>query len=366
MNEEKLKYQIALTLLPNVGDKLLPGLVSYCGGVEGVFKAGKSKLMKAPGVGAAKAEGILAFDDFGRAEKEVEFIKKHKIKPTFYLDDDYPLRLKNIPDGPIMIYSLGKANLDQDKIIGIVGTRKATKYGEAFCEELVEGLKPYNCLILSGLAYGIDSYAHKAAVKNELPTVGVLAHGLDRIYPAAHTNLARDMVKAGGGLLTDNLSETIPGRENFPKRNRIVAGLCDALIVVETPQQGGSMITANLANSYNRDVMAYPGRVKDENSKGTNNLIKTNKAHMIEHVDDLVYLMGWDLKKVSKPAQKSLAELTSTEKQLLDIINQNEGITLDDIVGKAKIPLSKISLVLLDMEFKGVIKSLPGKAYMSL
>lgn len=366
MNEENLKYQIALTLIPNIGDKLIPGLISYCGGVEGVFKAGKSKLMKAPGIGEKKADSILGFDDFAKAEKEVSFIKKHKIKPTFYLDKDYPLRLKNIPDAPIMIYSLGKADLNHDKIIGIVGTRKATKYGEAFCDELVEGLKPYNCLILSGLAYGVDSYAHKAAVKHKLPTVGVLAHGLDRIYPAAHTNLARDMVKAGGGLLTDNLSETIPGRENFPKRNRIVAGLCDALVVVETPQKGGSMITADIANSYDREVMAYPGRVKDETSKGTNSLIKTNRAHMIEHVDDLVYLMGWDLKKITKTPQKSLAELTGTEKQLLEIIQQNEGIALDEIVMKAKIPLSKISLMLLDMEFKGVIKSLPGKAYMVL
>ena len=360
---ENLVYQIALTQIPGIGDVLARNLVSYCGGVAEVFKQKKSRLLQIPGIGETLAESIYKFDNFKPAEAEVKFIEKHGIKTMFYLDKDYPQRLKNLTDAPIMLYALGNANLDADKIVGIVGTRKATDYGKAFTEELVETLKPTGALIISGLALGIDVAAHRSAVKNNLSTVGVMAHGLDRIYPNQHKTIAKQMLEHGG-LLTEFTSGTIPDRENFPKRNRIVAGLCDVLVVVETGVKGGAMITAEIANSYNKEIMAVPGRVSDDNSYGCNALIKLNKASIITVPDDVLIAMGWETSTPKQPKQQQMPlGLSIQELAIVNFIRSKTKAGIDDIAFALQIDSGNLSLTLLDLEFNGVIRQLPGKFF---
>ncbi len=362
-NKNDLIYQIAITQIPGVGDVLAKNLISYCGNVEEVFKQKKHKLLRIPGIGAKVADAIIQFKDFKKVEAEIKFIEKHKINAFFYLDENYPSRLKQFQDAPSMLYYLGNADLNNQKIVGIVGTRKSTDYGKVFLEQLTKDLKETGCLILSGLAFGIDIQAHKEALKNNLPTVGVLAHGLDRIYPASHSNTAKKMIEQGG-LLTEFCSNTNPDRENFPKRNRIVAGLCDVLVVVETAEKGGAMITAEIANSYNKDVMAVPGRVKDEFSMGCNKLIKLNKAAVITNIDDMNYLMGWERGNTTKPKQQILpVDLTEDDLLIINFIRQKAKAGIDDIAFSLNKQASILSLSLLDLEFKGLIKQLPGKYF---
>jgi DNA processing protein len=361
--DELLKYKIAISLIPGIGSVLAKNIISYCGGVEAVFLEKKGKLLKIPGIGEKAAESISNFEEMQRAEEEVEFIKEHKIRPLFYTDEDYPQRLKNCNDSPVMLYYQGNCDLNQHKVIGIVGTRSCTGYGRMMTEELVAGLMPLGCLIVSGLAYGIDICAHKNALKQQLPTVGVMGHGLDRVYPGQHKSTAARMVE-NGGLLTEFISQTIPDRENFPKRNRIVAGMCDALVVVETASAGGAMITAGLAGSYNRDVFAYPGRSFDAFSAGCNYLIKTNRAGLIENSADLIQSMGWVEHKGTRNLQPALLpELTTTEQELIDVIGSREKISIDELCSGLNYTHGEVALLLLDMEFKGCIRSLPGKFY---
>lgn len=361
--EQKLIYQIALTQIPNVGDVLAKNLVSYCGGVEAVFKEKKAKLLRVPGIGEFTADSICNFKNFEKSEEELKFIQKHKIIPLFYLDEAYPFRLKEIADAPCLLYYLGNADLNNTKVVSIVGTRKASEYGKSFTENLIEELADQNCLILSGLALGIDGYAHKAAVKNNLPTVGVLAHGLDRIYPSVHKKLATQMIE-NGGLLTDFVSGTTPDAVNFPSRNRIVAGMCDVLVVVETAIKGGSRITAEIANSYNKDIMALPGRVNDEYSTGCNHLIRVNKASVITCAKDLLELMNWQYSSIDKPKQQSLPlDLESDDLQIVNYIKQKNKIGIDDISFDLQLNQSEVLMRLLQLEFKGIVRSLPGKFF---
>jgi DNA processing protein len=358
-----LLHQIAITLIPGVGDVLAKNLISYCGGVEEVFKTKKSHLLRIPGIGDKIASAVFKFDDFTRAEKEIAFIQKHKVQPLFYLDKNYPTRLKQYDNAPAMLYYMGNGDLNTQKIIGIVGTRKASEYGKACVENLTQNLAGTGCLILSGLAYGIDIHAHRDALKYNIPTVAVLAHGLDRIYPSQHTNTAKKMLD-NGGLLTEFMSTSNPDRENFPKRNRIVAGLCDVLIVVETADKGGAMITAELANEYNKDVAAFPGRVSDEYSAGCNNLIKKNKASLITNAEDLNYLMGWNTGKPKPVTQQILPlDLSPAELEIYNHIKTKGKIGIDEIAFTLQVDSSNISLRLLEMEFKGLIRQLPGKVY---
>ena len=281
MNTETLKYQIALTLIPGVGDVLAKNLISYCGSAEEVFKQKKAQLFKIPDIGPVIAESIVKFNSFKRAEEEIKFIEKYKIQPLFYLDKTYPERLKQCYDSPPLLYYKGNVELNQTKILAIVGTRKASDYGKAITEEIISGLSQEGILIISGLAYGIDIYAHKAALKNNLNTIGVVGHGLDTIYPAIHKPVAEKMINQGG-ILTEFMSKTKMSPENFPARNRIVAGISDAVLIVEAAEKGGALITAEIANSYNRDVFAIPGRSIDTVSRGCNYLIKSNKAALVE------------------------------------------------------------------------------------
>jgi DNA processing protein len=362
MNEEPLLYQVALSMVPGIGDVLARNLVSYSGGVKEVFHQTRSKLQKVPGIGERLADYIVSFRDFTRAEEEVAFIRKNNIRTFYYLDAGYPFRLKEFQDAPCLLYFKGNADLNNPKIIGIVGTRKASDYGRQFTKQLVSDLADTGALILSGLAFGIDICAHRAAIENGLPTVGVLGHGLDRIYPDQHRNIAKAMVE-NGGLLTDFPGGTKPDHQNFPKRNRIVAGLCDVLVVVETAIKGGARITAEIANSYNKDIMALPGRVTDEYSKGCNYLINVNKASLITCANDLLELMRWDSNK-EKPVQQHLdLSLEEDEVTILNYIREKTKARIDDIAFDLQIDPGDLSLKLLNLEFQGIIRALPGKAF---
>ena len=361
--DENLKYKIAISLIPHIGDMRAKRLISYCGSAEAVFSEKKAGLEKIPGIGEANAKAVLTQKVFERVDEEIKFIEKNKITPLFYLDKEYPKRLTHCEDSPVMLYFKGKANLNSEKVISIIGTREATDYGKQICEKLIADLAPYNPIIVSGLAYGIDICAHKAAMDNNLTTVCGLGHGLDKIYPAVHRTYAEKMLE-NGGWLSDFTSGTIPDRENFPRRNRIVAGMSDAPSVVESNVGGGSLITADIANSYNRDVFAFPGRVNDECSVGCNNLIKQNKAALIQSAADIIYIMGWEQKLKNAPIQKQLfVELKPEEEILVNLLKEKESVNVDDICLFAKMPMSKVSSLLLTLEFSGIVKSLPGKRY---
>jgi DNA processing protein len=364
--QDLLKYQIALTMIPKVGGITAKKLIAYCGGVEAVFKEKKSSLLKIPGIGDQLAMSISNHNIFDLAEKEIEFMQRYNITPVFYTQPEYPARLKHCEDGPILLFYKGTANLNHEKIVAVVGTRSITDYGKQKCQEIIEGLKKHDPLILSGLAYGVDARAHKTALDCDLQTVGVLGHGLDRLYPTLNKPLAERMLKSNGGLLTDFVSNTNPDRENFPKRNRIIAGMADVLIVIEAAITGGALITANIANSYNRDVCAVPGRTTDLYSQGCNHLIKSLKANLTESAADVEYLMGWEeeSRKNRKNLQQQLfIELDDQEKVMVDILKENGEASFDLLVQKSGLGFSKASSLLLNLEFKGVISNLPGKIF---
>ena len=359
-----LLHQIALTQIPGVGHINARNLMSYCGSAEQIFSAKFSTLKTIPGIGPKTAEAIRNHAGFKRAETELTFIEKYKIKPLFFTDKQYPSRLKNCADAPIMLYFKGNADLNASKVISIVGTRNATEYGKELCRKLIADLQIHHPLIISGLAYGIDSIAHKECLKNNIPTVGILGHGLDRMYPALHRDLAGKMLECGG-LLTEFISETNPDRENFPKRNRVIAGMSDATIVVEANIKGGALITAEIANSYNRDVFAFPGRVDDEFSSGCNFLIKTNRANLISGVKDLEYLLGWTEIHAQKlkPQLSLLLNLTDTEQKIVDILKTQDLMEVDELALKTNLQQSKLAVSILGLEMQGIVVALPGKVY---
>lgn len=361
MNE--LLYKIGLTRIPNVGPVTARQLVAYCGSPRAVFEARKKELVKIPGIGDHTANCIREKKALEMAERECEFIEKHAVQPIFYLDKAFPERLANLPDAPIMLYYRGTADLNHPRTVAIVGTRKPSPYGLKACEELVDGLRTYGVQIISGLAYGIDVCAHRQCLHANIPTIGVLGHGLGRIYPAQHRQVAEKMSRQGG-LLTEYTSQTTPEREHFPMRNRIVAGLCDVLIVVETARKGGSMITAHLANDYHKDVFAFPGRTKDTYAQGCNLLIKSHRAALIEEAKDIAYVMRWEELDKSQPKQTELfVELTEEEKLIVNLLREHEGISIDRLTFSTRMKGSTLASLLLNLEFKGMIKTLPGKRY---
>lgn len=359
-----LLHQIALTHIPGVGAVNSRLLLKHFGSAEDVFKAKKSQLTAIQGIGEKTAQSILQHHFFERAEQELQFVEKYKIKTFFYTDEDYPKRLKNCYDAPVLLYYKGNADLNSERIVSIVGTRNSTSYGKDLTDSLVEELKKHNVLVISGLAYGIDAMAHKACLKQDIPTVGVVGHGLDRIYPAQHRSLAEKMLNSGG-ILTEFSSGTKPDRENFPKRNRIVAGLADATVIVEASLTGGALITAELANSYNRDVFAFPGRVKDEFSAGCNFLIKTNRASLISSAKDLEYLLGWIREEVTQPQQQlSLRlDLSVDEKKVAEALLNRPNSGIDELAIATQLPQSKLAITILGLEMQGILMSLPGKTY---
>ncbi len=358
------QHQIALTLIDGVGPLIAKKLLLHFGSATQVFNANQKQLLQIDGIGKKIAEAIVNTNAMALAEKELEFIEKHQIRALFYEDDDYPKRLKSCYDAPLLLYYKGTANLNASKIVSIVGTRNATAYGKMLCKQLIEVLKPYNILMVSGLAHGIDAAAHKESVSQEVPTIGVLGHGLDRIYPATHRELAAKMLNCGG-LLTEFLPKTNPDRENFPKRNRIIAGMADVTIVVEASIKGGALITAEIANSYNRDVYAFPGRINDEFSEGCNFLIKTNRAGLINSPQDLIYYLGWDdnTTKVKSAVQVQLPlNLNNDERIVCEALLQ-VALPVDELSLKTNMAQSKLAVILLTLEMKGLIVALPGKLF---
>lgn len=369
MNNNDLKHKIGIGLIPKIGPVLTKRLITYCGSLEEVFKEKGRNLSKIPGIGDTLAHYIKENNVLEKAEKEVEFIVKKNIKSLFYLDENYPERLRHCFDAPIIFYYRGDVDFNKQKILSIVGTRNATEYGKEMCNKLVEGLalNNHDVLIVSGLAYGIDIYAHKAALKNNLETIAVLGHGHATLYPALHKEIAAK-ITTQGALISEFLSHELPEPINFVKRNRIIAGLSDAVVVVESAEKGGALITADIANSYNRDVFAFPGRVKDKFSSGCVNLIKTNKAALIESYKDIEYIMGWQSNNLNShaPQKKLFVELKNDESRVLNMLEGNSELTIDQIALKCRMPVSKVSVLLLNLEFNGLVKCLPGKIYKSL
>ena len=364
MNQE-LKYQLALTHVPNIGPVQAKILLQHFN-VEEIFNAKQLELERIEGIGTIRARSIKAFTGFSKAEDEIRFIEKYKIRPLFLTDPDYPKRLLNCYDPPTLLFYKGTADLNASRIVAIVGTRNNTDYGKKITEKIVAGLATQNIILVSGLAFGIDSIAHKAAIKNNIPTVGVVGHGLDTIYPPGNAGLAKEMIREGGGILTQFPSNTSPDKHNFPIRNRIVGGLADATVIVETAIKGGSMITAEMANGYNRDVFAVPGRTTDNKSSGSNHLIRTNKAVLLTDVQELIELMGWDEKPVSKKIKKQkelFVELSKEEQIIIDILTEKETVSIDEINLNSGLSSSAVAGALLNLELQGVIASLPGKLY---
>lgn len=364
MDQNRLSL-LALHFIPGIGDYLVRQVVSYCGSAEKVFKTPKGKLLKIPGVGSVTAEAILNGKPFQQAEKELIKAEKESVELLFFTDKKYPSRLKNVPDAPSILYTKGNTDFENPKVVGIVGTRQATAYGKERVEEIVKELVPHGALIVSGLAYGIDIHAHKQALKQGLSTLGVMGSGMDIIYPAAHKETALKMLDHGG-VVTENSFGTKPDAHNFPQRNRIIAGLCDALVVVEAAIKGGALITAEIANSYNKDVFAFPGGIGENYSAGCNNLIKTNKANLLTSVKDLEYIMNWDAATSPKKVKPSLSlsEFDEFEQVVLKIIIEKKApVLIDEVSWKSNLPVSQLASVLLGLEFKGVVKSMPGKQY---
>jgi DNA processing protein len=363
MDQNRLAL-LALHFIPGLGDYLIRQLISYCGSAEKVFQLPKGKLLKVPGIGAVTADAIRKARTFDKAEKELIKAEKEDTRLLFYIDKDYPSRLKQINDAPTLIYTKGNIDFENPKTVGIVGTRKATEYGRHCVDELVQGLVPHHASIISGLAYGIDIHAHKQALKVKLPTIGVMGSGIDVIYPASHRETARRMF-ADGGLVTEHPFGTSPDAHNFPARNRIVAGLCDAIVIVEAAAKGGALITADIANSYNRDVFAFPGNIGQTTSEGCNNLIKSNKAFLLTSVKDLEYLMNWDLKTDPKPKKPTMeVQFEGEELTAVKLLEENNGqLMIDELSWRSGIPVSQLASVLLSLEFKGAVVSLPGKIY---
>lgn len=362
----ELLYQLALTEVPNIGCVHAKILAQEFGSAEKVFKAKQQLLEKIEGIGEVRAKAIKAFPDFSKAEEEIKFIEKYKIKPLFLTDKDYPKRLLNCYDSPTLLFYKGEADLNASKVIAIIGTRNHTEYGKQQTEKLIKELASQNILVVSGMAFGIDAIAHKTSFKNELATIGVLGHGLDQIYPPEHSNLAKDMLKHGGGLLTEFRSKTKPDKHNFPTRNRIVAGMSDATVVIETGEKGGSMITAELANGYNKDVFALPGKVTDNKSAGCNFLIRNNKAMLLTDAEELIEVMGWEekSKKSGVRSQKELfIELSKDERVIVEILKEKESVHIDELNIKSGLSSSTAAAAILNLELQGIVGSLPGKLY---
>ncbi len=364
MEKSELLCVLALQHAPNLGSKTAKKLLAKFGSAAAIFKEKKENLLKIDGIGNTRVQGLFEKNNFKEAERELQFIEKEGIKAQYFLDSDYPERLQHCSDAPILLFSKGKINLDNPKIISVVGTRKITNSGRAFTEKFIEELSVVNPIIVSGFAYGVDIVAQRAAVANNLQTIGCLAHGLNQIYPKTHTKYA-DSVLENGGFITDFWSTDKFDRNNFLKRNRIIAGLSEATVVIESAEKGGSLVTADIANSYNREVFAVPGRPTDLLSKGCNNLIKTNKAHLLTSTADLVYMLNWKLKEEQpKPIQQKLfVSIEGEDEVIYTFLKENGKSLLDTIAFSNDFPTYKVASILLNLELKGLVKPLPGKLF---
>lgn len=363
-SKSELLYALALTRVPNLGAISAKRLIQYVGTPEGVFKEKKSNLLRVKGIGSFKLRDLANKELLIMAEKEIEFMDQNSISCSYFQDSDYPEKLKHCTDGPVLLFHQGNLKMNSERIISVVGTRNITSYGIMLCNRIIEELIPFDPVIVSGLAYGVDITAHKAAINNGLQTIACLAHGLNTVYPKVHIKHLQG-IKENGGLLTEFWSTDAFDRNNFLQRNRIIAGISEATIVIQSAEKGGSLVTADIANSYNRDVFAVPGRVTDTQSQGCHNLIKSQKAHILTCAADLVYMMGWEIKEVEKAQnQMNLFNiLKDDEKVVFNYLKSREKCLLDKIALSCNFPTSKTATLLLSMELKGVVRPLPGKLF---
>jgi len=363
MKEEKLLAILRLQKAKGVGDILAKRLIVATGDVEQVFKEKAAVLQKINGIGAHVLKHLFDANTQESAEKELSYIQKNKISYSYFLDDDFPKNLNNCIDAPILLFKDGNIDFSNQRIISIVGTRNMTSYGRDFCNQFIEEIATYNPIIVSGFAYGVDICAHKAAIKNNLQTIAVLAHGFEQIYPKIHKQYMHQVYE-NGGFVTEFWHDENPLRENFIKRNRIVAGISRATIIIESAAKGGSLITADIANSYDKDVFSLPGRATDIYSKGCNYLIKTNQAHLLTSAKDVVQMLNWDVEKQATPKQQQLfVDLNDNEQKVVDFLHQKGKQVLDVIALDCAIPTYKLAPLLLQLELKGVVKPLAGKLF---
>jgi len=365
MEEDNLLHDIALSLISGVGSITARQLISYAGSSQAVLSMRRKDLLQIPGIGETMADRILQANTLSRAEEELRFIERYKIKALTFRDSAYPERLRQCPDAPLVLYVKGEANLNAEHMIAVVGTRSATSYGKKMCYELIDRLtaKGYRFTVVSGLAYGIDVAAHRASLKAKQPTIAVLGHGLSSIYPPLHAQVAREICREGA-LVTDFVSDVKAERKNFLRRNRIIAGLSEATIVVESAEKGGALVTADIAVSYNRDVLAFPGKATDTYSAGCNRLIRLNKAALIASASDLEYALGWIPEKKDNARQQALfTEPQGIEKDILDMLRTRGPMLVDELALAADIPVNKLAGILLNLELSGRVECLPGKVY---
>jgi DNA processing protein len=354
-------YRIALSKLNGIGPIRAAQVLSKLENINDLFESTLQELKLQTGMAESLLRALKREDALALAEKQLIFNEKHSITTHFFQDSTYPRRLRQCSDAPIVIYTKGEMDLNHTQIVSIVGTRNHTEYGKELLKSLIRSFKNKNILVVSGLAYGVDIHAHQLCLENKIQTIGILGHGLDRIYPSQHKQIAKVM-QENGGLVTEFMIGTNPDRENFPMRNRIVAGLADATIVIESKERGGSMITAELANDYSRDVFAFPGDIGRETSEGCNLLIKKQKAHLISSPNDFLTFMNWDTKTV--PVQKKLElNLEPDEATVINLFENEEILNLDTIGMKAEMSASKINVLLFQMEIKNIVEQLPGKRY---
>lgn len=364
LSSDEIHATLRLQCIPNIGDITAKKLIAHCGSPTAIFNTKPSALHTIPGIGSYALRHIADKKYALAAEKEFNFINANGVVTLYFEDLGYPNYLKQCVDGPIVLFQDGNVVLDTRPVLSVIGTRKITTYGTAFCEQFIEDIAPLNPIIVSGFAYGVDIAIQKAAINHGLQTIGCLAHGLNQTYPKAHKKYVSS-VQNNGGFLTEFWSTSNPERENFLKRNRIIAGMAEATVVVESAEKGGSLVTADIAHSYNRDVFAVPGRATDVYSRGCNTLIKQQKAQLITSAADVIYLLGWNTKPSPvAPVQKQLfLALEGLELQVHTFLTEHGKQTLDAIAVHSQIPIFKVSSTLLHLEMKGAIRPLPGKLF---
>ncbi len=361
MTTQELYYRLALCRVNGIGPIKSKKLIGFFGSAKEIFAHKQRALRKSGLCTDIDAAAISTFNDFGSIDQELQYCDKNGIRILDYDDEFYPQRLKACVDSPLLLFFKGQADINPPRILSVIGTRSFSDYGRKICEELIEQLKPFGVLVVSGLAYGIDVIAHKACLKNNMATVGVLAHGLHTVYPYAHKTIAADMLQQGG-LLSEYFSKSKPDRGNFPSRNRIVAGMADATVVIETDIRGGSMITADLAFSYNRDVFCFPGRSIDPKSAGCNLLIKKLRAQLVTSAEDIAMELGWKQITRPKPVQKELfMELNSEEQHIVAALREKATMHVDELLSLTGLNSSQIAMGLLNLEMKDLVRVVPGK-----
>lgn len=350
-------------MLHRMGPIRTKSLMNSVNSIEEIFTLSKQDLCTKTGLSSSQIEKLKRKEALKKSDKSVQYILQNKVKTTFITDPDYPERLKNCIDSPLLFFSEGNTELNTGRLVSIVGTRAATAYGDSIVRNLIKSFIGQDITVVSGLALGIDTLVHRYCVEFGIPTIAVLGHGIDRIYPARNKGLAERM-KENGGIMTEFIPGTIPDRENFPKRNRIVAGLSDATIVVESKLKGGSLITANLANDYNRDVFAFPGSINQETSKGCNQLISDQKAHLMQSPSDFLKLMNWDKAPVKKSKQQSIfTTLNDIQRKIIAALVKTQTTQIDVLSISTSLTIPQLNNELFSLEMDGLIKSHPGNCY---